>query len=341
VQAPTERLLALACHARSCMLLLPLHRWELGVAACLFSQLLSSLGFTLQRRSHLNRLQELEALGEGKLGHDFSSPCTGRPLWTLGVTLYIMAALPDVLAYAFAPQIVLGPLGTIRTVLAALLAYMLLGERLHFQELCGMTLCTIGAAICLGFGPVGTGDTVDVTGNVYAYLLVSGGLLLGLTVWEHGFACTGVELSTVRRFLLPFITALAYCMEKIFNAELGALRSPEELREQPRWWGVLLGLVALGACDLHFNLRGAQRLPVQFFVPVYMAFGTIIQCFQGMVILNELAGLSILRIGASLLGALIALAGALLIRPPALTTAGMKLKCKQPKVQAAEPLLTE
>lgn len=99
-------------------------RWSLGVALALLNCVLSSMGFTLQRLSHVEEMKKPE---------EQQRPPSARPAWIIGVSMYMMAALPDVFAYALAPQIVCSTVACARLVMVTLFAHIILDEKIHSQ----------------------------------------------------------------------------------------------------------------------------------------------------------------------------------------------------------------
>merc|ERR1712007_307079 len=63
-------------------------------------------------------------------------------------------------------------------------------------------------------------------------------------------------------------------------------------------------------------MGGAQRLPVQVFVPIVFAMSTSLQYFQSMFIFGEFSSVDLRTAFLSISGAVLSLAGALFIQPP-------------------------
>ena len=86
---------------------------------------------------------------------------------------------------------------------------------------------------------------------------------------------------------LPLATALASSLGQFFHADIGFLDAPKAPDSRFAWGLLALAVAVFGPTDVYLNLRCAQRLPVQTFVPATLAFSTTIQCFQAMVIFGE------------------------------------------------------
>jgi len=285
----------------------------LGLALSLLNCLLSSVGITLQRKAQLLSEQ----------GSSLEPRSRSRLLWAAGVFLYISAAAPDVLAYALVPQVVCTTVACFRLVLVTTLAHSFLQERVRRREVIGMACCSMGTSMCLMYGPrssdagplVPRGELCHP--HVWTYLCVSSGVLVAALTVEH--AGWFREKQGMRSAALPLATGLAFALEKLFNTELGFVEAPRTLQglaDAPAWSCLVAATGALGLLDFYLNVRAASRMPLQVFLPVSFALATSLQFFQAMFIFGEFASMGPSRAALSIAGAVVALAGALLIQPP-------------------------
>jgi len=124
------------------------------------------------------------------------------------------------------------------------------------------------------------------------------------------------SLRKLHNLALPFAAALAFGMEKVFNSELAYVAMPQDVLHQPLWISLVGGVAFFGLIDFYLNLRAAQYMPLYVYVPLSFAFGTCVQNFQSLVILSELADMKVYYAAFTLLGASLALIGALVIQSP-------------------------
>jgi hypothetical protein len=218
-------------------------------------------------------------------------------------------------------------------VVVTVLAAIFLGEKAEGREWAGMLICSAGTFLCLHFGPRPDEEhikdhtkhsedgelAIGSQATLYAYAGIVFVVLVVLLVMEHAH-CLGLKMSvTCHYFTLPVATGLAFGLEKVFNTEIGLLmhgHSAEENLARPEIWIMASMIVVLGVLDLYLNLRGAKVLPVQAFIPMTFAFATSLQFFQSMFIFGEFVRVSPADRALSVLGALMALVGTLIIQPP-------------------------
>lgn len=68
-----------------------------------------------------------------------------EPLWWAGMTTMIVGEVANFVAYAFAPAILVTPLGALSIIVSAVLAHVMLKERLHIFGILGCILCVVGS----------------------------------------------------------------------------------------------------------------------------------------------------------------------------------------------------
>lgn len=68
-------------------------------------------------------------------------------LWWIGLLTMIVGEVANFTAYAFAPAILVTPLGALSVIISAVLASIVLKERLHFLGKVGCALCIVGSTV--------------------------------------------------------------------------------------------------------------------------------------------------------------------------------------------------
>lgn len=283
----------------------------LGITLTFLNMILSTTGFIMQRKAHLlNEAVEFEK----------QRPSHRRPLWVAGVTLYIVACVPDVWACTLIPQILYSTMGCLRLVMMSVFGHAFLKEEVGRREVLGISLCFVGAALCVWYGPDADASVaVDAETlyhpNVLVYAVAGFVFLCALLLLVHmdSFGCLQ-PTNKLYRCALPLTTALACGIEKVFNTELGFMQMPKQLLHQPLWLSMVASVGLLGLMDFYLNVRAAQRMSVQVYVPLAFAFGISLQCFQGMWVFDETKEMTVTHSLLTLMGIIFALTGALVIQ---------------------------
>jgi len=76
-----------------------------------------------------------------------------EPLWWVGMTTMIVGEIANFAAYAFAPAILVTPLGALSIIISAVLADIILKEKLHVFGILGCALCVVGSTTIVLHAP--------------------------------------------------------------------------------------------------------------------------------------------------------------------------------------------
>ncbi|KAK6121363.1 hypothetical protein DH2020_044890 [Rehmannia glutinosa] len=76
-----------------------------------------------------------------------------EPLWWTGMIAMIVGEIANFAAYAFAPAILVTPLGALSIIISAVLAHIILRERLHIFGILGCALCVVGSTTIVLHAP--------------------------------------------------------------------------------------------------------------------------------------------------------------------------------------------
>jgi len=76
-----------------------------------------------------------------------------EPLWWAGMITMIVGEVANFAAYAFAPAILVTPLGALSIIISAVLADIMLKEKLHIFGILGCVLCVVGSTTIVLHAP--------------------------------------------------------------------------------------------------------------------------------------------------------------------------------------------
>nr|GLL45614.1 probable magnesium transporter NIPA4 [Ipomoea trifida] len=76
-----------------------------------------------------------------------------EPLWWVGMITMIVGEVANFAAYAFAPAILVTPLGALSIIISAVLAHIILREKLHTFGILGCALCVVGSTTIVLHAP--------------------------------------------------------------------------------------------------------------------------------------------------------------------------------------------
>ncbi|KAF5930267.1 hypothetical protein HYC85_031140 [Camellia sinensis] len=76
-----------------------------------------------------------------------------EPLWWFGMITMIFGEVANFVAYAFAPAVLVTPLGALSIIVSAVLAHFILKERLHHLGILGCVICIAGSIVIVIHAP--------------------------------------------------------------------------------------------------------------------------------------------------------------------------------------------
>ncbi|KAL8162916.1 hypothetical protein V2J09_014405 [Rumex salicifolius] len=85
----------------------------------------------------------------GSGGHSYLR----EPWWWAGMLTMIFGEIANFAAYAFAPAILVTPLGALSIIFSAVLAHFILKEKLHIFGVLGCVLCVVGSTVIVLHAP--------------------------------------------------------------------------------------------------------------------------------------------------------------------------------------------
>lgn len=118
-----------------------------GLCLALSSSLFIGSSFIIKKKG----LQKAAASGlrAGSGGYSYLM----EPLWWAAMITMIVGEIANFAAYAFAPAVLVTPLGALSIIISAALAHMILGEKLHIFGIVGCVLCVVGSTTIVLHAP--------------------------------------------------------------------------------------------------------------------------------------------------------------------------------------------
>ncbi|KAI8335151.1 magnesium transporter NIPA-domain-containing protein [Chlamydoabsidia padenii] len=142
----------------------------IGCSLAVGSGILIGSSFVLKKKGLLQSTEQAGGVaGEGY--HYLRSV-----MWWSGMILMMLGELCNFIAYAFAPAVLVTPLGALSVVISAILSSIILKERLSFHGKVGCLQCIIGAVMIVLHAPTNAAGDSSVEG--FKHLVLSVGFLV-------------------------------------------------------------------------------------------------------------------------------------------------------------------
>ena len=126
--------------------------WIVGCCIALFAAVSSNTGLNLQRLSHLENQFYDPFKRKKPRPQAEQTTMFVRPRWLIGIALMILASVADFAALSFAAQSLVASLGSLSLVANALIAPLIVKEKITSREWKAIALICIGDCCCILFG---------------------------------------------------------------------------------------------------------------------------------------------------------------------------------------------
>ncbi|KAK3025966.1 hypothetical protein RJ639_040940 [Escallonia herrerae] len=119
-----------------------------GFVLALTSSLFIGASFIIKKKG-LKRAAAVSGVRAGVGGYAYLL----EPLWWFGMITMVVGEVANFVAYAFAPAVLVTPLGALSIIVSAVLAHFILKEKLHQLGILGCVMCIAGSVIIVIHAP--------------------------------------------------------------------------------------------------------------------------------------------------------------------------------------------
>ncbi|XP_015693271.1 probable magnesium transporter NIPA3 isoform X2 [Oryza brachyantha] len=119
-----------------------------GIVLALLSSGFIGASFIIKKKG-LRRAAVASGIRAGVGGYSYLL----EPLWWVGMITMIVGEIANFVAYAFAPAVLVTPLGALSIIVSAVLAHFILNERLHALGVLGCVMCIAGSVVIVIHAP--------------------------------------------------------------------------------------------------------------------------------------------------------------------------------------------
>ncbi|KAJ4724390.1 Protein of unknown function (DUF803) [Melia azedarach] len=119
-----------------------------GIVLALLSSVFIGSSFIIKKKG-LRRAAAASGVRAGVGGFSYLL----EPLWWVGMITMIVGEVANFVAYAFAPAVLVTPLGALSIIVSAVLAHFILREKLHQLGILGCVMCITGSIIIVIHAP--------------------------------------------------------------------------------------------------------------------------------------------------------------------------------------------
>lgn len=223
---------------------------------------------------------------------------SSRRIWLLGLVLLIVGEALTVVAYTYAPAVLVSPLGAVRVIVTTLLSTSLLGERLTNQGKFGILVSTLGSLLVVYNAPkhntIATFAALDASLTTHAFeafFLLSSLVVLYLVVFvapTHGSSNLFVFVS-----ITNIIGAFGVLLSKGIGIVIGSiLQGNLNYIFEPTTWFVCVGEVVGAVSQLYYLNMALKHFDAAVVAPLKYVGTNILVVIGSCILYQEFSTLT-------------------------------------------------
>ncbi|OWM73522.1 hypothetical protein CDL15_Pgr026621 [Punica granatum] len=241
-----------------------------------------------------------------------------EPLWWLGMVTMIVGEVANFVAYAFAPAVLVTPLGALSIIVSAVLAHFILKERLHKLGMLGCLMCIAGSVIIVIHAPqerpITSVKEIWVMATQPAFLLYVGSvvMLVFILIFHFSPRCghTNVMVFTGICSLMGSLTVMSV------KALGTSLRLTFEGRNQLIYletWFFMLVVATCVITQMNYLNKALDTFNTAIVSPIYYVMFTTLTILASVIMFKDWDGQSGGSIASEICGFIVVLSGTILL----------------------------
>lgn len=215
-----------------------------------------------------------------------------EPLWWIGMISMIVGEIANFAAYAFAPAILVTPLGALSIIISAALAHAILQEKLHTFGILGCVLCVVGSITIVLHAPKERDiDSVREVWDLatepaflsYAAIVVAAALvLIYFVVPQHGQTNIMVYIGVCS--LLGSLTVMSV---KALGIALKLTFSGMNQLFYPQTWAFALIVVTCVSTQINYLNKALDTFNTAVVSPIYYVMFTSLTIIASVIMFKD------------------------------------------------------
>ncbi|XP_062180930.1 probable magnesium transporter NIPA4 isoform X2 [Phragmites australis] len=209
-----------------------------------------------------------------------------EPLWWAGMITMIVGEIANFAAYAFAPAILVTPLGALSIIISAVLAHIMLREKLHIFGILGCILCVVGSTTIVLHAP--PERQIESVAEVWdlatepAIVLAAAFVLIFHFVPQYGQTHIMVYIgvcSLVGSLSVMSVKALGIALKLTFSGINQLL--------YPQTWVFLLVVVSCIVTQMNYLNKALDTFNTAVVSPIYYTMFTSLTILASMIMFKD------------------------------------------------------
>ncbi|RWR79870.1 putative magnesium transporter NIPA4 isoform X1 [Cinnamomum micranthum f. kanehirae] len=241
-----------------------------------------------------------------------------EPLWWLGMITMIVGEVANFVAYAFAPAVLVTPLGALSIIVSAVLAHFILKERLHELGILGCVMCIAGSIVIVIHAPQESAITsvqeIWTMATQPAFLLYMGSVMVVVFVLVFHYAprC-GHSNVLIFTGICSLMGSLSVMSVKALGTSLKLTFEGNNQLIYPETWFFMLVVLTCVITQMNYLNKALDTFNTAIVSPIYYVMFTSLTILASIIMFKDWDGQSMGSIASEICGFIVVLSGTILL----------------------------
>ncbi|XP_008808782.2 probable magnesium transporter NIPA6 isoform X1 [Phoenix dactylifera] len=241
-----------------------------------------------------------------------------EPLWWAGMITMIVGEVANFIAYAFAPAVLVTPLGASSIIVSAVLAHFILKERLHSLGILGCVMCIAGSVVIVIHAPqekaISSVQEIWKLAMQTAFLLyVASVIVLVFVLIFHFAPCYGHTNVLVYTGICSLMGSLSVMSVKALGTSLKLTFEGTNQLIYPQTWFFMLVVLTCVITQMNYLNKALDTFNTAIVSPIYYVMFTTLTIIASVIMFKDWDGQSMGSIISEICGFIVVLSGTILL----------------------------
>ncbi|KAI4305943.1 hypothetical protein L6164_029268 [Bauhinia variegata] len=241
-----------------------------------------------------------------------------EPLWWLGMITMIVGEVANFIAYAFAPAVLVTPLGALSIIVSAVLAHFILKEKLHQLGILGCVMCIAGSIVIVIHAPqehpITSVQEIWTMATQPAFLLYIGSVivLVFILVFHFSPRCGHTNV-LVFTGICSLTGSLSVMSVKALGTSLKLTFEGKNQLVYPETWFFMMVVATCVITQMNYLNKALDTFNTAVVSPIYYALFTTLTILASVIMFKDWDGQSGGAIVSEICGFIVVLSGTILL----------------------------
>ncbi|KAK4753705.1 hypothetical protein SAY87_001809 [Trapa incisa] len=241
-----------------------------------------------------------------------------EPLWWLGMVTMIVGEVANFVAYAFAPAVLVTPLGALSIIVSAVLAHFILKESLHKLGMLGCLMCIAGSVIIVIHAPqehpITSVQEIWSMATQSVFLLYTGSVvvLVFILIFHFSPRCGHTNV-LVFTGICSLMGSLSVMSVKALGTSLRLTFEGKNQLIYPETWFFMLVVATCVMIQMVYLNKALDTFNTAIVSPIYYVMFTTLTILASVIMFKDWDGQSGGNIISEICGFIVSLSGTILL----------------------------